>query len=169
MKACSRHICVVISGHHAHIGWPPECFEPAARIRKLARESNVDEIARDGHMVRVLVAKVARDGVKRVAAMDAMAATPPIEVADKALRREFPHVRLRQRPEMRIRQMCEHEWFAHGASSTTALRAIMSRPAAYPLAYRRLAYELPMRIPAAKTSTPPTITWNAAARNGVSM
>ena len=166
MKACSRHICVVISGHHAHIGWPPECFEPAARIRKLARESNVDEIARDGHMVRVLVAKVARDGVKRVAAMDAMAATPPIEVADKALRREFPHIRLRQRPEMRIRQMCEHEWFAHDplAHGNVTHGHFIRGQLACPL-----NYELPIRMPAAKTSTPPTTTWNAAARNGVSI
>src|ERR1700756_1661107 len=31
------------------------------------------------------------------------------------------------------------------------------------------AYEPPMRMPVIKTSTPPTTTWNAALRNGVSM
>ena len=31
------------------------------------------------------------------------------------------------------------------------------------------AQELPMAMPARKTSTPPTTTWNAAASNGVSM
>ena len=30
-------------------------------------------------------------------------------------------------------------------------------------------YELPIRIPARNTSAPPTTTWNAADRNGVSM
>jgi hypothetical protein len=30
-------------------------------------------------------------------------------------------------------------------------------------------YELPIKIPAANTSAPPTMTWNAACKNGVSM
>src|SRR5215472_12989395 len=98
--------------------------------------------------------------------MDAMSATPPIEVADKALRREFAHVRLRQRSEMRIRQMCEHEWFAHGplAHGNVTHGHFICGQLAYPL-----IYALPIRMPAAKTSTPPTTTWNAAARNGVSI
>jgi len=33
----------------------------------------------------------------------------------------------------------------------------------------RTPYELPIRIPARNTSAPPTTTWNAAARKGVSM
>ena len=51
----------------------------------------------------------------------------------------------RQRAEMRIGQMRQHEGAVHAV------------------------HELPIRIPAANTSTPPTTTWNAAARNGVSM
>ena len=30
-------------------------------------------------------------------------------------------------------------------------------------------HELPIKIPAAKTKAPPTTTWNAACRNGVSI
>jgi hypothetical protein len=32
---------------------------------------------------------------------------------------------------------------------------------------KRSAHELPIRIPAIKTNTPPATTWNAAARKGV--
>ena len=41
--------------------------------------------------------------------------------------------------------------------------------ARYPLRSRIMRYELPINMPAENTSTPPTTTWNAAARNGVSM
>ena len=33
----------------------------------------------------------------------------------------------------------------------------------------RAGHELPIKIPAAKTKAPPTTTWKAACRNGVSM
>jgi hypothetical protein len=35
--------------------------------------------------------------------------------------------------------------------------------------YGENPYELPIRIPVRNTSTPPTTTWNAAVRKGVSM
>ena len=113
MKACGRHVGIMIARHHAHIGRPPQGFEPAAGEREFGRERDVDEIARDGHVVRLLAVKIACDGVERIATMDAMTAAPPIDVADEALGREFPHARLRQRPEMRIGQVRQHEWFAH--------------------------------------------------------
>jgi hypothetical protein len=39
----------------------------------------------------------------------------------------------------------------------------------FAVGYSTRPYELPIRIPATNTSTPPTTTWNAACRNGVSM
>ena len=93
MKACGPYVGIMISRHHAHIGRPPQGFEPAAGEREFGRERDVDEIARDGHVVRLLGVKIVRDGVERVAAMDAMTAAPPIDVADETLRREFPHAR----------------------------------------------------------------------------
>jgi hypothetical protein len=115
MKGCSRHIGIVISRHHAHIGRPPQCFKPPARMGELGREGDIDEIACDGDMVRLPAVKVMGNGIERIAAMAATAAAPPVDVADETLRREFPHGRLRHRAKMRVRQMCEHEWFAHGA------------------------------------------------------
>ena len=171
MKARSRHIGIVIPWHHAHVRRPPQGFEPTARMGELGLECDVDEIACHGEMVRLRSVNVARDGVESIAAMGAMAAAPPIDVADQAFRREFPHARPRERPEMRVGQMCEHEWFTHSALSTATSHGTIprGRSAFMPYSYPPSGYELPMRMPAAKTSTPPTTTWNAAARNGVSM
>ncbi len=77
---------------------------------------------------------------------------------------------------MRVGQMCEHEGLAHDGSLLAlahddVMRSQVARDhlAYFGSAYHVLGHELPIRIPAAKTSTPPTTTWNAAARNGVSM
>ena len=76
---------------------------------------------------------------------------------------------------MRVGQMCKHEGFAHNGSlwclahGDVARNQVARNHLVCPLSLSRLGHELPIRIPAAKTSTPPTTTWNAAARNGVSM
>ena len=123
MTGRSRHVGIVISRHHAHIGRPPQCFEPPPRMGELGRERDVDEIAGDGDVVRLPAVNVVRNGIERIAPVSAMAAAPPIDVAQQALRGEFPHARPRQRTEMRVGQMCEHKWFAHGTSPMTTFRA----------------------------------------------
>ena len=69
-------------------------------------------------------------------------------IAGRALADQLGPARRRQRRQMRVRQMREDE---HG----------------HDLARR--SHELPISMPARNTSTPPTTTWNAAERNGVSM
>src|SRR5262245_52753445 len=175
MKSCRRHVGILVAGHHAHIGRPPQGFEPMAGMGELGRKRDIDKVACDGHVVRLPAVKVAGDSIERIALMEATAAAPPIDVAEEALRCEFAYPQPRQRPKMRVGQMCEHEGFAHygcsGTSPATTLRATASQAAAslISIAYLLFSYELPMRIPAAKTRTPPTTTWNAAARNGVSI
>src|SRR5216684_2127886 len=85
MKARSRHIGIVISRHHAHVGGPPQGFEPMACMGELGRERDIDEIAGDGHVVGLPAMKVAGDGIERIAAMEPTAAAPPIDVAEQAL------------------------------------------------------------------------------------
>src|SRR5207244_1969858 len=85
---------------------------------------------------------------EHVAAMDEMAVAPPVEKAGGALAGELRPARARQRRQMRVGEMRQHE---HAAILAQA------------------RYELPITIPAMNTSTPPTTTWNAAAKNGVSM
>jgi hypothetical protein len=56
--------------------------------------------------------------------------------------------------------------YAHSASArafTPVCDGLWTRYGLHP------GYELPINIPARNTSTPPTTTWNAAERNGVSM
>ena len=81
---------------------------------------------------------------------------------------------------MRVGQMREHEGFTHNGlllalahddvtHGQVARDHLADHLACFGSAYHVLGHELPIRIPAAKTSTPPTTTWNAAARKGVSM
>ena len=101
----------------------------------------------------------------------------PIEIAGDALADQFAKARPRQRRQMRVGQMSEHE--GHRQCKACHRRAC---PGA--LAYKGklperghrdgpvtsdIRYELPINIPAMNTSTPPTTTWNAACKNGVSM
>jgi hypothetical protein len=152
IKRRRRHIGVVIPRHHADVSRRPQGVEPAARRFELRRQRDVDEVTGDGDVVGPGDVKVARDGVEHLGTMNAVAAALPIEVAEQSLRGELGQARPRQRDEMRIGQMRQHEHVA-----------------ARPSMRRHRAYELPIRMPAANTSTPPTTTWNAAARNGVSM
>jgi hypothetical protein len=50
-----------------------------------------------------------------------------------------------------------------------ALKAFLQKTEKSASASRGAGHELPMRMPTTKTSTPPTITWKAACRNGVSI
>jgi hypothetical protein len=125
VSAGGRHVSIMITWHQAHIGWPAERVEPPAGMHELGRKRDVDEIARDCHVGRLLTVKIARYGIKRFAAVDAMTAASPIDVAEEPLRREFPHARPRQRPEVRIGQVREHEWFAHGCPASTMSCTIM--------------------------------------------
>ena len=74
--------------------------------------------------------------------MEEAALAQPIRESKRALAQKIAKSNPRQWRDVQIRQMRQHE-AGH--------------------------YELPMRIPAANTNAPPTTTWKAAARNGVSM
>ena len=56
-----------------------------ACMGELGRERDIDEIAGDGHVVGLPAVKVAREGIERIAAMQATPAAPPIDVAEQAL------------------------------------------------------------------------------------
>ena len=69
-----------------------------------------------------------------------MTLAQPVQIAEPALGQEFERRKFRQRPKMRIGEVGQN-----------------------------VHQELPIAIPAMKTSAPPTMTWNAAERKGVSM
>src|SRR5262249_19055460 len=144
-----------------------------AGMGELGRKRDIDKGACDRPVGRLPAVKGAGDSIERIALMEARAGAPPIGVAEGGLRCGVAYPQPGTRPKIVVGQMCEQEGFAHdgcsGTSPATTLRATASQAAAslISIAYLLFSYELPMRIPAAKTRTPPTTTWNAAARNGV--
>ena len=80
----------------------------------------------------------------------AMALAIPVDQPEPALVEELAQARRRDRPEVRVGEVGEGEH-----------RALIASVA--------LLYEFPINIPAANTSAPPTMIWNAAEKNGVSM
>src|SRR5215475_11000502 len=162
MKSCRRHVGIVVAGHHAHIGRPPQGFEPMAGMGELGRKRDIDKVACDGHVVRLPAVKVAGDSIERIALMEATAAAPPIDVAEEALRREFAYPQPRQRPKMRVGQMCEHEGFAHYGLLRRLARDDVTRDrvtaaaSLISIAYLPFSYELPMRIPEPHRQPPGT-------------
>src|SRR5262249_380264 len=93
---------------------------------------------------------------QQVGAVDEFALTLPIDVAEAPLARELKP--FRHQCQMQVRQMrkCKHR----GASA--AMIGARDRRGA------TMNHELPIRIPTANTSTPPTTTGNTAGRTGVS-
>ena len=77
---------------------------------------------------------------QHVGAVDGAALAEPVDVAEPALRHQLARIGLGQRREVDVRKMRQNEH-----------------------------QELPIKIPAANTKAPPTITWNAAESSGVSM
>jgi hypothetical protein len=113
MNASARDVGVVIAWYYAHVGWPSQGFKPAPRMDELGRQRDVDEIASNSDVVRLRSAKIVGDGIEGIPEMDAPAAALPVDVADEAFRREFLYARPRQRPEMRVGQMGQHECLTH--------------------------------------------------------
>ena len=133
------YIGIVIAGHQGDVVRRPERREPGARRRVFAGERDVDEVAGHRDVVGRLRLQVGHDAREHVGAMDQVALAPPVQKAGGALADELGQSRLRQRREMRVRQMREHE---HGGVITADMRL----------------HELPIKMPARNTSTPPTTT-----------
>ena len=140
------HIDVVIAGHQGDVLRRSQRFKPGARRWIFGRQRDVDEVAGHRDVVGCLCLEVGDDARKHVAAMDQAALAPPVDKAGRAFADELVQARLRQRPEMRIRQMREHE---HGRHPRGAARDV---PAGGKV------HELPIRMPARNTSAPPTMT-----------
>src|SRR5262245_38593442 len=143
------HIGVVVAGHDSDILRRPKPREERARWRKLGREREIDEVAGDRDVVDGLRFEVGNDALEHVGAVKVSATLLPVDVTADPLAHELERRGRRQRRKMRVRQVRQHEG-RHQDNSKSG-------------------YELPMRMPARKTSVPPITTWNAAERNGVSM
>ena len=143
-RDAAAHIGVVIARHQGHVGGRAERIEPGARRRVFVRQRQIDEVAGDRDVVRRLRLEIGDDAREHVRPVDRFALAPPVDEAGRALADQLDKPRLRQRRKMRIRQMRQYEC-------------------------HREIYELPIRMPARNTSVPPSTTWNAAERNGVSM
>jgi hypothetical protein len=117
------HIRVVIARHEGDVARRSERGEPSARRRVFAGKRDVDEVAGHRDVVRRPRFEVGRDAREHLGAMDAMALAPPVEKAGCTFAGELGQPRRRQRPEMGIRQMREHE---HGflVSRTSAASAL---------------------------------------------
>src|SRR5437867_1016957 len=149
MAPLRPHIGVVVAGHDGDILRLAKPRKERARGRELGREREIDEIAGDRDVVDGLRLEVGHDAIEYGGAVEVPAPFLPVDVAADPLAHELERRGRRQRREMRVRQVRQHEG-RHQDNSKSG-------------------YELPMRMPARKTSVPPITTWNAAERNGVSI
>src|SRR5262245_49057972 len=143
-------------------------------------------------MVRVLCLGIGDDRGKRGRIVDESPFFLPVDVAGDTLADQFGPARRRQRREVRIGKMGEGEHCAvHQLLSCPAIAVRRTACFRTPMCRastslnRRIIkdvdgrdkprhdelghYELPINMPAMKTSIPPITTWNAAWRKGVSM
>ena len=177
----AAHIDVVIAGNERHVLGGAEAVEPMAPARELLGQRDIGEIAGDRDVVRRLLLQIGDDLVQHGAIMDEAPPAPPIDVAGGPLADKLAPARLRQRRQMRVGEMGEGERHMQRKACharlvpAISLGRVQSQPKrghtesrASPVT-TQMRYELPINIPARNTSTPPTTTWNAACRNGVSM
>ena len=114
-------------------------------------QPDIDQIAGAGDVIGGVCLHVGNDAVQHGHVVDTVTATAPVHVARQTLAGELAQPRLRNGAKMGIGQMGEAKHAGH-------------------LPRRRAVRQaLPMRIPVRNTSTPPSTTWKAACRNGVSM
>ena len=138
-----------------------ECIEPRPRAAVFIVERQIDEVTGHRDMVGRETFQIAHDGFGDFRAMNEFALALPIDVAEAALADEIGEARPRR--QVQIGQMREHDhrrMMRCESGTEQRLRAAGDGGG---------AYELPIRIPTPNTSTPPTTTWNAACRNGVSI
>ena len=148
----------MIAGNDGDIGWRPQLVQPRLRPHIFGRNREIDEVAGHRDMVGRGRLQVARQRLDHLAAVDKFALAVPIDEAEAALAGEL--LEPRPRGKMQIGEVAEHEH-----------RGMMLRESCREQ-WRNAAvavHELPMRMPTTNTSTPPTTTWKAACRNGVSM
>ncbi len=106
------HIGVVIARHHAHVVRRAEPREPFPSRREFLLQRDVDEVAGDRDVVRRRGAQVMHQGFQHFGAVPDEAPPVPIDEAERALAGQLAKTRHRHGPEVRIRQMRQHE---HGS------------------------------------------------------
>jgi hypothetical protein len=104
----AAHIGVVVAGNQRHIGRRAERIEPHPRRRIFGRQRQIDEIAGDGDVVRLLRLEVGDDARQHLGLMDRLALAPPVDEAGHALADQLVEPRRRQWRKMWIRQMRQH-------------------------------------------------------------
>ena len=130
----------MIAGDDGHLGGRAQRFQQGAAVHEFLRQRDIGEVAGDRDVVGLLRLQVGDDLAQHLGVVDEAAIALPVDIAGDPLADQLGDARRRQRRQMRVGEMGEGE-----------------------------RHELPIKIPAMNTSTPPTTTWNAACRNGVSM
>ena len=102
-------IGVVVAGNDRDGIGRAQLAQPARGLHELGRQRDVDQIAGDRDMVRRLGAHVLDQRVQHLAAMDAIAAALPGQVAEHPLVHQRPRRDARHRAQMQVRQMGEAE------------------------------------------------------------
>ncbi len=191
-----RHISVVIARDDGDVARPAKTVEPGAGARIFVRQRQVDEIAGYRDVVGAALLNVGGDRLQNVRAMNEFTLALPIDEAESALAKKLRglwrqgHVQIGQvgQNEHRLREYGDDpsSQRVHNKSErpidppVTAANLGGAQHAVDRRRDRRLSliagagillftHELPITMPAANTKTPPTTTWKAACRNGVSM
>ena len=103
------HIGVVIAGDDRDLLRRADAFQPGRRRRELRLQREIDEIAGDRDVVRLLRLEVGDQRVEHVAAVIFVPVAGPVEIAEPALAGEIAQPRRWQRRKMRVGQMRQRE------------------------------------------------------------
>ena len=110
-------IGIVIAGNDADAVRRADALQPRLRRREFCFQRQVDQIAGDRDVVRLLRLQVRDQRIEHLAAMEFLPVALPVEIAERAFAREIAQAARRQRRQMRIGQMGQRECRHHGGSA----------------------------------------------------
>ncbi len=126
----SPDVSVVIAGNDGDTVRCADALQPVQRRSKFGFQREVDEVAGDRDLIRLLRLHVRYQRIEHVAAMEFLAIAGPVEIAERAFAGEFGKPRVRQRRKMRIGQVSQredgHQKGPIGSSDRVSRRAIIS-------------------------------------------
>jgi len=98
-------IGVVVAWNHRDVLWRSQLAQPDRRLDELRRQRDVDQIAGDRDVVRLLLAQIRHQRVEHFAAMDAVAASLPGNVAQDPLVEQGTGADPRHWPQVQVGQV----------------------------------------------------------------
>src|SRR5262245_6145178 len=102
-------INVLIAGDEADVLWRTKVLKPCATLPNLCGKRDIDNIARDRDVIRLLRLDVGDDRRERSRVVNETTLFLPVDVARCTFADQLLPVRSRQRCEMRVRKMGEGE------------------------------------------------------------